>query len=104
MGEEPLLPLTRQAGVRDYGKERFLPPLAIAPGNQHVVVHKGQRTAVPCAMVPLPPSAIGAAAAGSTIFIGRAAGTAVTAGGVLGGLAGAGAFGGGFNEPASPTY
>jgi hypothetical protein len=76
-----------------------------APGNQHVVVHKGQRTTVPCAMAPLQPSAIGAAPfTGSTIITGAVAGTAITAAGVLGGLAGAGAFDSSSNRPASPTY
>jgi hypothetical protein len=65
-----------------------------APGNQHVLVKKGQKTTVPCALVPIPPGSAGAAGLlGDTAIVGAFAGT-VTAAGIVGGLAGAGAFSG----------
>jgi ferric-dicitrate binding protein FerR (iron transport regulator) len=77
-----------------------------APGNQHVNVKQGQKTTVPCALIPLAPVAIGAAEAGSNTGAAAAAGAAVTSAGVLGGLAGAGAFdnsSSNSNPPASPS-
>lgn len=76
-----------------------------APGNQHVTVHQGQKTTVPCALIPLAPIAIGAAEAASNTGTAAAAGaTAFTAAGVLGGLAGAGTFDNGNSKPpASPS-
>jgi FecR protein len=77
-----------------------------APGNEHVTVPAGHKSTVPCALVPLAPVVIGAATAatlgGDTAAAGAVAGAAVTAGGVLGGLAGTGAFSSNTN-PASPS-
>jgi hypothetical protein len=75
-----------------------------APGNQHVLVQKGQKTTVPCALIPLLPAAIAAAETSSTSGAAAAAGgLAATGAGVLGGLTGAGAFDNTTNSPASPS-
>jgi hypothetical protein len=76
-----------------------------APGNQHVVVHQGQRTTIPCALVPLAPSAIGAAEAAengteAAIVGGSALGVAAA---VVGGLEAAGGMTNNSNPPASPS-
>jgi ferric-dicitrate binding protein FerR (iron transport regulator) len=76
-----------------------------AKGNQHVIVHQGEQTTVPCALVPLAPGAIAAMAAeenGATAGLVGGTGVASTAG-VVGGLEGAGVMTNNPNPPASPS-
>jgi FecR protein len=78
-----------------------------APGNQHVIVHQGQQTTVPCALIPLAPAAIGAGAAaaaenGTTAAMVGGTVTASTAA-VVGGLEGAGGMTNNPSPPASPS-
>jgi ferric-dicitrate binding protein FerR (iron transport regulator) len=75
-----------------------------APGNQHVTVHQGQRTTVPCALVPLAPAAIGAAEAAENGTEAAVVGGSIfgVAAAVVGGVeAGGGPTNG--NPPASPS-
>jgi FecR protein len=76
-----------------------------AQGNQHVTVHEGQRTTVPCALVPLAPVAIGAAAAAGNGTEAAAVGAGVlgTVAAVVGGVEASGGPNNGPNPPASPS-
>ncbi len=76
-----------------------------APGNEHVTVHQGQRTTVPCALVPLAPVAIGAAAAAGNGTEAAAVGAGVlgVAAAVVGGVEASGGPKNGPNPPASPS-
>jgi FecR protein len=78
-----------------------------APGNQHVTVHQGQRTTIPCALVPLAPIAIGAAAAAAAENGTEAAavggGVVGTAGAAVGGVEASGGMTNNPNPPASPS-
>jgi hypothetical protein len=68
------------------------------PSSPTVEVHTGQKTTVPCGLAVLPATALSAAAGGigAGATAAAVAGTlGVITGGVVGGLAGAGGFGGG---------
>jgi FecR-like protein len=69
------------------------------PSAPPVEVHAGEKTTVPCGLGPLPTTAI----SGGLGAAGMALGTAVVVGGVVGGVAAAGGFGGGGGATPTPT-